>query len=108
MSLKLGLLREIGAKAGEIIVGVKQVNMGLRIRADCDQRPDKENNKKIVGSFHLINAGSGDYAALMSEFEGRLFRDAGELIDLIRAKQDPTQKTCTYILHRDLLGVEKT
>jgi hypothetical protein len=43
----------------------------------------------------------------MLEFENRYFRNARELIGSIRAKQDPTQRTCTYILHRDLLGVEK-
>lgn len=106
MGLRLGLLKEIGAKVGDILVGVKDLNRGLRIRIDRDQRADKNDNSQIRGGFHLISTGIGDYAALMSEFENQWFSNAGELIDRIRAKQEPTQRRCTYILHRDLLGVE--
>ena len=108
MVLKQGLLKEIGAKAGEILVGVKALNMGLIIRIDRDQKVDKSDNSRITGSFQLLSVGTGYYAAYMSGYENKRFSSAAELVNLIRGLQDPSQKRCTYILHRDLLGVEKS
>jgi hypothetical protein len=102
---ELVLLKEIGAKTGDILVGVKALNMDLRIRIDRDQRADENDYSRIGGGFYLVSTGTGDYAVLLSEFENRWFSNADQLIDLIKAKQEPTQNNCRYILQRDLLSV---
>jgi hypothetical protein len=44
MALKFGLLRKIGARAGDTLIGVKPLNRDLRVQIDLDQKADEDDN----------------------------------------------------------------
>lgn len=73
--------------------------MRIKIYSNQEREPNR-----IEGPFKLLAAGIGDYAEAMSEFTGRRFESARDLIDLIRTK--PSGEKCTYILGRDMLRIE--
>ena len=103
MDLKTNLVRDTGCEKGDILIGPYKVNRNMKIRVS--QAQDKGDNLQIEGGFDLLESGTGTYAAAMAKFEGRHFENALELVELIREK--PEAKKCTFILHKDMLRVER-
>ena len=99
---KSDIVKDKGAKVGDILVGIKPSNRDLRVRVHQSQNADR---KQIRGSFDLISAGTGQYAAAMSGLEGTTFQTAKDLIEIVRGKSG--NEKCTYILHGDMLRVDK-
>jgi hypothetical protein len=101
--MKTNLVASTGCEKGDILIGPYKANRDMKIRVSCPQ--DRGDNLQIEGGFELLEAGTGTYGATMAKFVDRHFENAQELIELIRQK--PEAKKCTFILHKDMLRVEK-
>ncbi len=99
---KPGTVKETGAKAGDILVGVGQVNKNLRIRLHKDQ--PMGDGGRIVGSFDLVQAGTGTYSSFLEGIVEESFISANELITRVASKSG-AQK-CTHIVNRNTLKVD--
>lgn len=100
-----GTVKEKGAPAGAVLVGIGRVNRGLRVRIREAQHEGR--GGPIEGAFQVLDAGSGDYSEELGRNiakKGRTFPDAGELISLVRARQ----KKCRHILNCNMLRLEDT
>lgn len=95
--LKLGTVKETGAKSGSILIGIdeKPLNSGLCIKVHTGQPQGYDG--RIKGSFDLILAGHCKYSDYFGEHEGRTFSNAGELLCMIQDKGGAAQQ-CKHLL----------
>lgn len=96
-----GTVKETGAGPGSVLEGVQEHNAGLRVKVHRAQPAG--NGGRIVGSFELVEAGTGAYAQYLLPHEGKAFSSAHELLDEIR--RHPGAGKCTHILNRNSLKV---
>lgn len=93
---KGGTVKEAGAIARDVLIGMEEMNRNLLIRIHEDQGAD---GKRITGTFDLLHKGNGTYSQYIED----LLRDepytADELIELIRARDE----NCTHILNKNSL-----
>ncbi|MEO0248736.1 MAG: hypothetical protein ABIN58_04195 [candidate division WOR-3 bacterium] len=94
-----GTVKESGAVAGSILVGVKEHNAGLTIKVHEPQPHGK--GGRIIGPFELLVAGTGTYAIHLRPHEGKIFRSVEELLDTIRRHRGAEK--ATHILNRNCL-----
>jgi hypothetical protein len=92
-----GTVKETGAYAGDVLIGMEEMNRNLLIQVHEDQRAG--DGKRITGRFDLLRAGDGSYHEYIAEH----FRDdpytADELIRRIRFRDED----CTHILNKNSL-----
>jgi hypothetical protein len=93
---KAGTVKETGAKAGDVLIGIEPRNRNLRIRVDRDQTRE---GGRVQGSFELTTAGDGAYSRHITPFAGRSYRSAKELIDQIATR--PGAAKVRHVLNRN-------
>ncbi|NSW86325.1 MAG: DUF3883 domain-containing protein [Syntrophobacteraceae bacterium] len=77
-----GTVKETGAKAGDILIGVQDVNRGLKIRLLGDQ--GKGHGGRVEPPFELVENG-GYYQEYLAEYMGSTF-SAKHLVRVVAAK----------------------
>jgi hypothetical protein len=96
---KLGTVKQTGAQAGDILVGIDKLNRGLQVRVRENQEKD---GGRIEGTFDVLDAGNGYYSQYLNTFVGKTYREAK---DLITDVQDAGAEKCTHILNRKEMKV---
>ena len=80
MSLtKAGTVKETGASANDLLIGVEDCNAGLTIRIHKQQKSGR--GGRVIGKFDLIKVGNGYYAHHLKQFEGERFDTAKIFIE---------------------------
>ncbi len=72
-----GTVKDTGALATSILIGVDDHNRGLRIQIDEDQ---EQSGKTIVGAFDVLDAGNGKYANAFEPHVGKRYESAKDMI----------------------------
>jgi len=99
---KLGTVMETGAPAGAVLIGIDDVNRGLRIRILKAQKPGHSGWIEI--GFEVLDAGTGTYASALQPLVGDQFVSVREVLDRIRV--EPSASKATFILSGSTLRVE--
>lgn len=100
---KPGTVKETGAKAGDVLIGIEGSNRNLQIRIHRNQ--EAGDGGRVKGSFDLLDAGDGAYAEYLSKFIGESFLAASELIESVAGKSG-AQK-CTHVVNLNMMKVLK-
>ncbi len=91
-----------GAVAGDILIGYKRMNMGLKIQIHEDINPTPSGSA-IAVSFTVMESGNGYWSEFIKPFVGQRFTYAGEMLD--RIKDMPGGGSITHILNLNSLQV---
>jgi len=91
------VVKATGAKGGDLLIGVRPINLAMRLRITTDQQPGV--GGRIRGGFRLLDAGSGTYSAALGPLVGRDFAEASDLIALLRRREPKV----TYLVHTNSL-----
>lgn len=91
-----------GAVAGDILIGYKRMNMGLKIQIHEDINPTPSGSA-IAVSFTVMEPGNGYWSEFIEPFVGQRFTYAGEMLD--RIKDMPGGGSITHILNLNSLQV---
>ena len=75
-------VKQTGAGPGDILVGYRNSNFGLRVRIALGQPSGR--GGPVTGLIEILDAGSGTYSSIFAEFVGRPCR-AEEVIDHARS-----------------------
>lgn len=94
-----GTVKETGAGAGAVLIGVLPLNRNLRIRVHPAQRA--EEGRRVEGSFELLYAGDGTYAGALKELLGQDFISTAEFTAELRSK--PGAEKCSHVVNRNTL-----
>lgn len=95
-----GKVKETGAKPNQILVGINELNRGLRIKVYSHQTPE---GGRITGQFDLETVGDGKYASFLNMLNEKRFNNAADLIAKVLALGG---ENCTHILNRNELKIE--
>lgn len=88
-----------GAPAKSFLAGTSDHNKGLLIEVSTAQ---ERVGQRVVGSFVVLKAGRGRYAAYIRSFEGQKFETADEFINQVRANGAPK---LTHVVNRNSMAV---
>ncbi len=91
---KSGTVKETGASAGDVLVGINTLNQGLRVSITKDHKVG--HGGRIVGNFKVLSAGTGTYAEHIKNLEGREFENAKEIVDLVKKMSG---ENCSHIVN---------
>jgi hypothetical protein len=86
-------VKETGARADDLLVGITPRNMGLVVRIYNGQEPGE--GGRIVGAFEIIHWGEGTYSMdlLQASRQQSGYGSVGELIDVLSAETGKTDFT---------------
>jgi hypothetical protein len=96
-----GSILYTGAKGGDLVEGMSEKNLGMRLRIRMDQA--KGENGWLKGRFELVAAGEGTYAQYLEKYVGQVMW-AEDLMNKVIEASDPTKKRLT-IFDRNSLRV---
>lgn len=96
-----GTVKETGAEPLDILIGVNDLNRGLRIKVYKNQTAA---GGRIIGNFDVLSTGNGKYTPYLNKLKEKSFDNAKTLIEMIR---DLGGEGCTHILNRRELKIEK-
>ena len=97
---KAGTVKETGARAGDALIGMEDMNRNLQIRVHRDQQSGL--GGRVEGPFELLHAGDGTYSHFISAFVGDVF-NARELVRQVTSRSEAVK--CTHVLNRNALRV---
>lgn len=90
------------AQASDRLIGVKDHNKGMIIQIEESQEIGRGN--RIRGEFRLVDAGTGYYSQLLSQYVGQDWPDAKTFVDMLHAQGS----NATHILNANCLAQIET
>lgn len=98
---KDGTVKETGAVVSRQLIGIEKRNNNLIVEIYKTQKPGR--GGRIIGEFKIIDAGNGDYADYLKDFENISFNSAKEFIEQARLKN----KDITHVINCNGLKIHK-
>jgi len=93
-----GTVKDTGATAESLLVGDREHNQGLRVRVH-EYQPSGDGGR-IIGSFTIIDAGSGYYSNAFQKFVGKKISSVNEILELLHQEG---AESCTHAFNRNCL-----